>query len=179
MAEAAATNIAALIARIPDHDIEKHSYVEIRDRQSHDLVTMIEVLSPSNKHYGPNREQYMSKRALLLHSHVSVVEIDLLRGGPRLPLTGVPPCDYCMMVSRPAMRPEVQAWAVSLRDRLPTIPIPLSGSVPDATLNLQELLHEVYDAAGYEDYLYGSLPEPLLSEGEQGWAKQLLTSIGK
>ena len=179
VAEAAATNIAALIARIPDHDIEKHSYVEIRDRQSHDLVTMIEVLSPSNKHYGPDRDQYMSKRALLLHSHVSVVEIDLLRGGPRLPLTGVPPCDYCLMVSRPAMRPEVQAWAVSLRDRLPTIPIPLSGSVSDATLNLQELLHEVYDAAGYEDYLYGSPPEPLLSEGEQGWAKQLLTSIGK
>ena len=93
VADESATEIADLIARIPDHDIEKHSYVEIRDRQSHDLVTMIEVLSPSNKHYGPDREQYMSKRALLLHGHVSVVEIDLLRGGPRLPLTGVPPCD--------------------------------------------------------------------------------------
>ena len=174
IAEAPATDIATLIARIPDHDIEKHSYVEIRDRQSHDLVTLIEVLSPSNKHYGPDREQYMSKRALLLHSHVSVVEIDLLRGGPRLPLTGVPPCDYCCMVSRPAMRPEVQVWAVSLRDRLPTIPIPLNGLVPDATLNLQELLHEVYDAAGYEDYLYGSPPEPPLLEEAAMWANSLI-----
>jgi len=177
LADAAATEIPALIARLPDHDIEKHSYVEIRDRQSHDLVTMIEVLSPSNKHYGPDRELYMSERALLLHSHVSVVEIDLLRGGPRLPLTGVPPCDYCLMVSRPALRPEVQAWAVSLRDRLPKIPIPLSGSVPDATLNLQELLHEVYAAAGYEDYLYGSPPEPPLSEEAATWARTLITSM--
>lgn len=174
VAEAVNSEIAALIARLPDHDVEKHSYVEIRDRNSHDLVTMIEVLSPSNKHYGPDREQYMSKRTLLLHSHVSVVEIDLLRGGPRLPLIGVPPCDYCVMVSRPAMRPEVQAWAMSLRDRLPTIPIPLSGSVPDATLDLQELLHEVYDAAGYEDYLYGSPPEPPLSEEAQTWARSLI-----
>jgi hypothetical protein len=179
IAEAAGTEIAALIARLPDHDVEKHSYVEIRDRQSQDLVTMIEVLSPSNKQYGPDREQYMSKRALLLHSHVSVVEIDLLRGGPRLPLTGVPPCDYCCMVSRPAMRPEVQVWPTSLRDRLPTIPIPLSGPNPDATLNLQELLHEVYDAAGYEDYIDGSPPESPLSESDSAWAKPLLTSTGK
>ena len=74
------------------------------------------------------------------------------------------------------MRPEVQAWAMSLRDRLPTIPIPLNGAFPDATLNLQELLHEVYDAAGPEDYLYGSPPEPPLSEEAAMWARTFVAS---
>ncbi len=177
VAEAPVTSVAALIASLPDIEIEKHSFIEIRDRHSRDLVTMIEVLSPSNKQYGPDREQYMAKRTLFFHSDVNVVEIDLLRSGPRLPLTGVPECDYCLMVSRPAMRPNVQVWAVSLRDALPTIPIPLRGTVPDATLNLQALLHDVYDAAGYEDYLYDSPPELPLPEAEAAWARQLLVSV--
>ena len=84
-------------------------------------------------------------------------------------------CDYCLMVSRPAMRPDVQAWAVALRDPLPTIPVPLRGSVPDASLNLQALLHEVYDAAGYEDYLYQTSPEPPLSETDAEWARQFVS----
>ncbi len=173
VAEAPANSVAALIASLPDIEIEKHSFIEIRDRHSRDLVTMIEVLSPSNKQYGPDRDQYLSKRSLFFHSDVNVVEIDLLRAGPRLPLTGVPACDYCLIVSRPAMRPDVQAWAVSLRDQLPVIPIPLRGSAPDATLNLQALLHEVYDAAGYEDYLYDTPPELPLSETDAAWARSL------
>ena len=171
------SRVAALIASLPDIEIEKHSFIEIRDRHSRDLVTMIEVLSPSNKQYGPNRDQYMAKRTLFFHSDVNVVEIDLLRAGPRLLLTGVPECDYCVMVSRPAMRPDVQAWAVSLRDALPSIPIPLRGSVPDATLNLQALLHEVYDAAGYEDYLYDTPPELPLPEADAAWAKPLWMAV--
>ena len=175
VADAPANSVAALVARIPDVEFEKHSFIEIRDRHSRDLVTMIELLSPSNKCYGPDREQYLAKRTLLLCSPVSVVEIDLLRDGPRLPLTGVPGCDYSLMVSRPAMRPDVQAWAVALRDPLPTIPVPLRGSVPDASLNLQALLHEVYDAAGYEDYLYQTSPEPPLSETDAEWARQFVS----
>ena len=173
VAEAPVNSVAAQIARLPEIEIEKHSFIEIHDRHSRDLVTMIEVLSPSNKQYGPDRDQYLTKRTLFLHSAVNVVEIDLLRGGPRLPLTGVSECDYCLVVSRPAMRPDVEAWAVSLRDPLPTIPIPLRGSARDATLNLQTLLHEVYDAAGYEDYLYDMPPEPPLPEVDAAWVRSL------
>lgn len=174
LAEPPANSVAALVASIPDVEFEKHSFLEIRDRANRELVTMIEVLSPSNKHYGPDREQYLMKRTTLLCSPVSVVEIDLLRDGPRLPLTGVPGCDYSLMVSRAAMRPNVQAWAVKLRDPLPTIPIPLRGSAPDASLNLQALLHEVYDAAGYEDYLYQTPPEPPLPDADAEWARQFV-----
>ena len=174
VAEPRANSIAAMIAQIPDIEIEKHSYIEIHDRHRRGLVTLIELLSPSNKRYGPDREQYTQKRNILMHSPVSIVEIDLLRGGPRFPLTGVSECDYRVMVSRPSMRPDVLAWAITLRDELPVIPIPLKGDVPDASLDLQALLHEVYDAAGYEDYLYSTPPEPPLSAEHAEWAKQFV-----
>lgn len=174
VAEPRADNVAALIARIPDVDIEKHTYVEIRDRQNRDLVALIEVLSPSNKKYGPDREGYLSKRSILMHSPTAVVEIDLLRHGPRLPLTRVEDCDYCVMVSRDSMRPDVLAWAIGITDRLPQIPIPLRDDVPDAAIDLQALLDEVYDAAGYEDYIYSTPPDPPLTDEQHDWAQQFV-----
>lgn len=50
-------SVAALITSLPDIEFEKHSFIEIRDRSSRDLVTMTEVLRPSNKLYGPDRDQ--------------------------------------------------------------------------------------------------------------------------
>ncbi len=174
VAEPRTNSISAQIAQVSDVEIEKHSYVEIRDRISRGLVTLIELLSPSNKRYGPDREQYLAKRNVLMVSPVSIVEIDLLRGGPRFSLKGITESDYRVMVSRPSMRPDVLAWTINLRDQLPAIPIPLKGDVPDASLDLQALLHEVYDAAGYEDYLYSTPPEPPLSAEQAEWAKQFV-----
>lgn len=154
----ATSTIEPLIARIPQIEVEKHTYIEIRDRQNHDLVTMLEVLSPSNKRYGPDREQYLMKRSVLMVSPVSIVEIDLLRDGPRMPIEDAPECDYLAMVSRPAMRPNVELWPIQLEQPLPIIPIPLRGEFPDARLDLQAMLHYVYDSAGYEDYIYDSPP---------------------
>jgi len=174
VAEPRSDRLAAIIAQLPDVDIEKHAYVELRDRQSRDLVTMIEVLSPSNKQYGPDRETYVAKRSVLMHSRTSLVEIDLLRHGPRFPLNGVGECDYRVMVSRPEMRPDVLAWPIQHSDRLPQIPIPLRGEFPDAQLDLQALLDEVYDAAGYEDYLYSTPPDPPLTDEQYDWAQQFV-----
>ncbi len=54
--------------RLPTVDMEGRAFVEIRDRRSRELVTVIELLSPSNKKSGPDREQYIAKRARLLAS---------------------------------------------------------------------------------------------------------------
>ena len=64
-------------------DRERLSYVEIRDRRDRELVTVVELLSPANKHPGPDREQYLAKRMELLNGPVHLVEIDLLRGALR------------------------------------------------------------------------------------------------
>lgn len=100
----------------------------------------------------------------------------MLRGGPRLPIEDLPSCDYYAMVSRVEKRPSVNLWPIQLRDQLPTIPIPLRAPEADAHLNLQELLHHVYDAASYVDYLYLNLPRPPLDAEDADWARRLLPS---
>jgi hypothetical protein len=155
-------------------DTERQSYLEIRDRQSREVVTVIELLSPSNKYAGPDREQYLAKRQRLLASWVNLVEIDLLRGGPRMPLVNLPPCDYYALVSRYTDRPDAGVWPIRLREPLPPIPIPLRAPHPDAQLDLQQMLHRLYDAAGYEDYIYTGEPDPALPAEDAGWARSLL-----
>lgn len=162
--------------QLPGVDIERLSLVEIRDRKSGQVVTVIELLSPSNKDTGPDREQYLGKRSLILHSNVHFVEIDLLRGGPRMPLIDLPECDYFVLVSRAEERPSVGLWPIRLRDRLPVIPIPLPAPHANVKLDLQVILNRLYDAAGYEDYIYGSQPEPSLGGEDADWARQFVPS---
>jgi hypothetical protein len=158
----------------PAVDVERHSYLEIRDREDRQLVAVLELLSPANKYAGPDREQYLAKRRQLLRSRAHLVEIDLLRGGPRMPLEDLPDCDYCVLVSRAEERPRVGAWPLRLRDRLPVIPVPLRAPDPDARLDLQELLHRVYDGAGYGNYIYSGTPHPRLPPADAARARQFL-----
>jgi len=155
-------------------DIESHSYLEIRDRRDRRLITVVEFLSPSNKNPGADREQFLSKRLEFLRSSVHYVEIDLLRGGPRLPLEDVALRDYYVLVRRMEEGPRVSVWTFSLRERLPVIPIPLKAPDADAQLDLQLVLHNVYDKGGYEDYIYQETPEPPLSAQDAIWAQQLV-----
>ena len=169
---------APAIGRVPlVVDVERHAYLEIRDRGNRQLVTVLELLSPSNKRPGPDREQYLAKRQRLLTSSVHLVELDLLRGGPRGPIENLPPCEYCVMVSRYGDRPDVGLWPLGLRDQLPTIPIPFLAQ-ERAALDLQSALHQVYDAAGYEDYIYTYEPNPPLQGADVEWAQRLIAGNG-
>jgi hypothetical protein len=129
--------------RLPRVDHEQLSYVEIRDRKSRDLVTVVELLSPTNKRMGPDREQYLAKRGEILSSPVHLIEMDLLRGGPPLPAEGRPDCDYSILVSRVELRPDADFWPIGLRERLPQIPVPVHAPDPDAQLDLQVILDRI------------------------------------
>jgi hypothetical protein len=155
-------------------DRERLSFLEIRDRDGWQLVTVIELLSPANKYAGPDREQYLAKRRELLASAVHFVEIDLLRGGPRMPMENLPECDYCVLVSRVETRPEAGVWPIRLREPLPPVRIPLRPPHADAQLDLQPVLHRIYDAAGYEDYIYRGPPHPQLNAEDAAWARQFV-----
>jgi hypothetical protein len=157
---------------LPRVDVESESYLEIRDRQTRRLVTVIELLSPTNKRPGDDRQRYLAKRAGLLRSDAHFVELDLLRGWPRMPFDEPPAGDYCVLVSRVEDRPRAEFWPLGLRDPLPEIPIPLQAPHPDARLDLQAVLHRVYDAAYYRDYIYDGTPWPPLSEADAAWAQQ-------
>jgi hypothetical protein len=150
-------------------------YLEIRDRRSREVVTVIELLSPSNKAAGLDREQYLNKRIRILAGAANLVEIDLLRGAPRLPLgEPAPSCDYCVLVSRARRRPKATLFRIGLRDRLPTVAIPLKSEDADAQLDLQAILNRVYDSATYEAEIYATPPEPPLIADDAAWAAQFV-----
>jgi hypothetical protein len=65
-----------------------------------------------------------------------------------------------------------------LRETLPKIPVPLLGDDADAKLDLQALLHRMYDAGGYEDYIYGGTPQPALGTDDANWARDILAGVG-
>ncbi len=175
VATAGQATLAPVIGRIlPSTDRLTESFIEIRDTEYRELITVIELLSPTNKRPGPDRDQYINKRRLLLAGNVNLVEIDLLRGHARMPADGLSDCQYCVIVSRGQRRPEAEMWPIGLRDPLPVIPIPLKPEHADASLDLQSLLHEQYDAAGYTDYIYRGTPRPPLFRTDAEWAQTLL-----
>src|SRR6266404_5554762 len=46
----------------------RHHYIEIREAdREHKLITLIEILSPSNKRHGPDRECYEQKQQEVLN----------------------------------------------------------------------------------------------------------------
>ena len=159
---------------LPAQDVERVAYLEIRDRWDRELVTVIELLSPSNKRPGEDRLQYLAKRRELLRSTAHLVEIDLLRGWAPMPAEDRPEGDYSALVSRVERRPAAEFWPIRLRDRLPMIPIPLRASDPDGRVDLQEVLHRAHDGPGYERFIYAGAPEPPLSTGDAEWAEAFI-----
>jgi hypothetical protein len=177
-----ATALAPVECELPLPVERRESYLVIRDRQSHEVVTVIEVLSPSNKALGSDgRRAYLAKRNEILQSRANLVELDLLRGGARLPLLGpVPTGDYYAIISRHERRPKVDVFAWTLRHELPEIPIPLNPEDPEAKLDVQKAVSIVFDRARYDHSLdCHAVVEPALSREDADWAAELLRAAGE
>lgn len=177
----AATLVAPVQVRTVVGEPVPEWVLEIRDAERRRLVTLIEVLSPSNKR-GDDYAAYVNKRNHALVSPAHLVEIDLLRGGKRVPmLDPLPPAPYFVFVSRSRRRPETGVWPVALASRLPEVPIPLLSPDPDARLDLQQAFTNVYDGLGYDlilrqryaGHLPANWPEPDLV-----WIRQTLAEAG-
>jgi hypothetical protein len=82
---------------------------------------------------------------------------------------------FTFMNSRPSLA-AIWVGPIGLRERLPIIPIPLRVPDADARLDLQEALNHVYDASGYEDYIYSGSPDPQLELADRSWAESLLSA---
>jgi hypothetical protein len=144
--------------------------VEIRDVAERRLVTVIEIFSPANKH-GKGAQEYLDRRTSILQTQTHLLELDLLRGGARIPLIGeLPPAPYYIFLSRFTRRPRTEVWAVQLRDRLPVIPVPLLPPDPDVPLDLQAALAACFELVGYERLLdYARPPAPEWSAEDLNW----------
>jgi hypothetical protein len=159
---------------IPMQDVDRVAFLEVRDRQGRELVTVIELLSPSNKRPGDDRSQYLSKRRKVLRSTAHLVELDLLRGWHPMPPDDRPPGDYSVLISRAGRRPAAEYWPIRLRDRLPIIPIPLKPGDSDRRIDLREVVDQAHDEGGYWKYIYDGTPEPPLSAEDAEWSARLV-----
>lgn len=163
---------------VPVPETIRQGYLEVREVATREVVTAIEILSPVNKRTGKGREQYESKRNQVLGSSTHLVEIDLLRRGQPLPIYGSPvPTHYRILVSRGDCRPRADLYAFNLPEPIPSFPLPLKAGDQEPLVDLQSLLHEIYDQGGYDLAVdYTQEPVPSLSETDQDWLKQFRPS---
>ena len=169
-----------------EHGPFKESFLEIRRRRGKEIqiVTSIEVLSPSNKKTGnPGREKFLEKQRQTLESETHLVEIDLLRGGahalavPRdLVVAKAGTFDYLVSIHRSIRPEEFLVYPIALPQKLPEIAIPLSPGDLDVPLDLQEVFNQSYDIGPYRrEIAYGKEPiVPRLKPEQAEWAAALL-----
>jgi hypothetical protein len=153
-----------------------HVTVEIRDSAADELVTAIEVLSPTNKG-SDGRDEYLAKRRRVLLSTAHLVEIDLLRNGVRIPTRpALPTFPYFVLVGRADKRPLTEVRPIRLADPLPTVPIPLLAGDADVLLDLQQAFTSVYDTFHYARMIDYRRPPtvPLRPARSAAWAEEHL-----
>jgi hypothetical protein len=178
-AAGAATLSAPLTVAIPAGSPLGNRYLRIVDRHQRRVVTVIELLSPSNKTAGANGEAYRFKRSEYLAGGVNLVEIDLLREGERPPL-GDPPTalsDYYILACQASDPDRAGVWTFSVRDAIPPVPVPLDPGVPIVWMDLRACTDRAYDEGRYGSELdYALPPVPPLRDPDAAWAKELLAA---
>jgi hypothetical protein len=180
-------NVATAEPLILEYAIDPitEAYIEIVDAKTGNrLVTIIEVVSPSNTRPGEGQIAYLAKQDECLSAGVNIVEIDLLRAGRRVSVAKegiIPPAyrtPYRVSVWRAARPTAVEVYRVPLRERLPAIRIPLRSTDADVPLDLQPLVNEAYRNGTYEDTDYRRDPKPPLEPDDAAWADALLREKG-
>lgn len=165
---------------------QREPYLEIRASSSHEVVTVLVVISPANKsNSSRGRAEYEAKQDRVLASQAHLVEVDLLRRGPTA--VYVPPgnlltigrYDYLVSVNRAELRQSAEVYHFTVRQRLPRVAIPLRAPDRDVVMDLPAAFVDCYEEGAYSlriDYRHPP-SEPLRADDEE-WADTLLREAG-
>lgn len=167
-----------IVMLMPDDEIEE-TFLTIKEMPSRRHVTTIEVLSPTNKKTRHAREEYLDKRRELLGSGVNFVEIDLLRSGQAMPpqKAGVS-TDYRILIFRPRRGREVHLYGFSYKMEIPQVPIPLLPQETEPSLDLNGILHALYERASYDLTIdYRQPPHPRLRKADDAWSQSIIAQV--
>jgi hypothetical protein len=158
---------------IPHELVEevRQARIEILHRPGRSVVAILEMLSPANK-VGEGFADFCAKRQAILRQKVHLVELDLLLGGQRLPLAEpLPEGDYYVLVSRSDQRPACEVYAWTLREPLPTMPIPLKSPDADVFVELQAVFRQTFQRGRYGRSLrYDRPPLAPMKDEDRTWA---------
>jgi hypothetical protein len=117
-------------------------YIEIHEGTG-SLVTLLDVVSPTNKTTDTGRQAYLETWQHARDLKASLVEIDLvLQGQPTLTYSreGLPDWDYAVTVIRSDDPDRYYIYAVIPEKRLPRFGVPLSTEEPPIVVDLQGVL---------------------------------------
>jgi len=161
------------VANIP------HVTVEIRDVEQRQLVTVIEILSPTDKR-GDGYTEYLDRRDRILRSTAHLIEVDLLRKGRCVPMRGkLPLVPHFVFLSRVDQRLLTEIWPIPQDQPLPEVPVPLLAGDADAKLDLQQALTTVYDDNRLSSLInYSKPPEVPLTPKQAAWVEKCLRAAG-
>jgi hypothetical protein len=163
---------------LPGLEEMRETFLEVKEAATQKVVTVIEVLSPSNKR-GQGREKYLAKRQKILASQTHLVEIDLLREGEAMPLGSISQSPYRILCSRADDRPIADLYPFNLQDAIPMFPLPLQPDDVEPIVDLKQLLDEVYERSGYSYFIdYRAVLKPALSEVDRAWVESYLQQQG-
>lgn len=186
MAGAVGLALAPYRLEMLEEEAATERFVEIIDiRGGERLVTVIEFVSPANKSKD-GLKAFRRKRRELLSGNVNFVEIDLVRAGRWRSLMSPLQCPagtestYRAVIRTPGPEGEAYLHPIPLRDRLPTLNIPLRPEDAFAQLELQRLVDDAYLNRRYERTLrYDSPCDPPLRDADALWADDLLRAAGR
>jgi hypothetical protein len=161
---------------------ELDRWIEIIDANGR-LITVIEVLSPTNKS-ADGIEAYRRRRRTYRSGGVNFVEIDLLRRGLRvhaIPRDQLPTrarTPYLICVYRAADPEKRELYPAPLRERLPATRVPLRNTDRDVVLDLQPLVDQCFERGRYWLLDYRRDLEPPLPPEDAQWAEELMRNSG-
>jgi len=154
----------------------RETNIEILHRPERDLIAVIELLSPANK-VGDGFRQYLAKRNTLLREQVHLLELDFLLQGERLPLLKqLPKGDYYAFLTRATNRAHCEVYALSMRQKLPTLPIPLRTPDADLHVDLQRVFDEAFQRGRYGRSLDYARSFPFGNAEQRKWMEERLGS---
>ncbi|MFO1440799.1 MAG: DUF4058 family protein [Verrucomicrobiaceae bacterium] len=156
-----------------------------------ELLTVIELLSPSNKH-GAGAVVHQRKRLGLMESGINLVEIDLVRQWGLAVIqfeedavaemlagdSGSLPA-HAVLVFRAATPHVRELYGIRYAESLPSIRVPLGAEHRDVWLNLQELAIRAHTEGQFDQVTrYQESPTPPLSTEETAWLDAHLKAQG-
>lgn len=176
----AAADAETVTVELPMPDEIRETYLEVRAVDSDRVITVLELLSPTNKRPGDGRALYEKKRLRLLGTLTHFVEVDLLRAWEPMTMRGdAGSSHYRILVSRAEERPRATLLKFGVQTPIPKFRLPLEKDDEEPLVDMNRLLHELYDRAGYDLRIdYTTEPEPPLGEEESAWAEEVLREAG-
>lgn len=158
--------------------------IALDDRRK--IVTVIELLSPSNKAAGSaGRRAYREKQREVLQSRANLLEIDLLKRGRHTVLAPAErvrargPFDQLISLSRARRRQLCETWPLTYRQRLATVRVPLVPGIADVGLDLQAAFSRCYDGLAFDRQIDYSKKPPIPLPAEiREWIDALLREKG-